>query len=171
MLKIDVGHLINSPVGSREEFDLDEMAHFDEKDSLRLKKNIKAEVKLLKLPHEINIQIYDLNTSIETACVRCLKIFDYIIYIPFAEREFIIDLPKRDLETGEDVYYVDKATNEIDLNGMLREEVLLHFSEVRVCSPLCRGLCVKCGMNLNNQSCNCHGQEKPTITPFKFLLS
>lgn len=150
MMVFPVGQLMAKPSGSKETFSVDEKVNFD---------NVVFNVQFLKLPHEINVQIKDLNTSARCVCSRCLKNFLCEIEVPFAEKEFIIDLPARDLCEGESVSYVNKDRNEIDLFPMVREEILLHFPLVPVCSDSCKGLCDKCGVNLNEKSCDCEHDD------------
>ena len=169
MVKVAVGNLLHKPEGSREDFLIDDHIEFDAKDGVKLTSNITAKIRLLKLPHEISAQVKDLNTSVEYVCDRCLTRIGLKIYIPVAEREFIIDLPRHAIEEGEDVYYMDKNSTEIDLSGMLREEILLHFPGVAVCSESCKGLCDKCGKNLNESDCGCKHNTGGEASPFKFL--
>ena len=44
-----------------------------------------------------------------------------------------------------------------DLTAELREAILLNFPEHPVCRPDCRGLCPKCGADLNLGPCSCGG--------------
>lgn len=159
MLHFSVRGLISKTQGTKENFTVDEAADFEDGDDLKLLKNIVFKVQFLKLPHEINVQIKNLTTAAECICSRCLKKISYDIEIPFAEREFIIDLPDRDLQEGEDSFYISRDKNEIDLTDMLREELLLHFPAIALCSESCKGLCDKCGANRNEEKCSC----KPSI--------
>ncbi len=43
----------------------------------------------------------------------------------------------------------------IDLEPIVREQVLLALPMNAVCREDCRGLCMKCGQNLNEQQCGC----------------
>lgn len=45
--------------------------------------------------------------------------------------------------------------NIIDLTQIAREEIILDYPSVLLCSKDCRGLCVKCGKNLNQGQCLC----------------
>lgn len=169
MLSFSVGNLLHKPEGSREDFAINGHINFEEGDGIKLSENITAEVRLLKLPHEINVQVRNLRARPQCLCSRCLKPFIIEIIIPAAEREFIIDLPKHALEEGEDVYYINKNTAKIELDGMFREEILLHFPEVAVCSESCKGLCDKCGANLNETTCLCIRDPDERNSPFKLL--
>lgn len=41
------------------------------------------------------------------------------------------------------------------LEDVLREQVLLSLPARTLCKPDCKGLCPRCGVNRNNQSCTC----------------
>jgi len=52
-------------------------------------------------------------------------------------------------------YRLRAASELIDLTPDLREAILLAFPTLFVCSEACRGLCARCGANLNSQACAC----------------
>lgn len=43
----------------------------------------------------------------------------------------------------------------MDLTEDLREAIVLSFPSYPLCSDNCKGLCAQCGVNLNQQSCQC----------------
>lgn len=72
------------------------------------------------------------------SCSRCLRQF---------EKEINKDLTLN--------YPVDKGETFIDLNPDIREEIILDYPIKYLCSSGCKGLCAKCGKNLNEGGCNC----------------
>ncbi|MDD5678052.1 MAG: DUF177 domain-containing protein [Kiritimatiellae bacterium] len=52
-------------------------------------------------------------------------------------------------------YPLSTANELINLTADIREAILLALPMNYVCSSACRGLCVKCGANLNKTSCKC----------------
>ncbi len=52
-------------------------------------------------------------------------------------------------------YQLNKLGIFLDIDQDIREEILLNFSLKVLCSSNCRGLCLKCGRNLNWGKCNC----------------
>lgn len=46
-----------------------------------------------------------------------------------------------------------------DLEGLIRDELALQLSAVRLCSPDCKGLCQKCGADLNQEENHFHAKE------------
>lgn len=51
----------------------------------------------------------------------------------------------------------------INLTADVREDILLALPLVAVCSGNCRGLCMKCGVNLNREKCKCRRQTKTDV--------
>ena len=43
----------------------------------------------------------------------------------------------------------------MDMSSAVREEVFLAMDSYVVCDPDCRGLCSKCGADLNEDMCGC----------------
>lgn len=58
-------------------------------------------------------------------------------------------------------YPLSAANELIDLTQDIREAILLALPMNFMCSAACRGLCVRCGMNLNKAHCAC-GQSRRT---------
>lgn len=105
----------------------------------------------------------NLETTLEVACARCLD----PVVVPVKRR---FDLLYRPLGTdaGHEELSVTDAEAEIGyyqgggllLEDTLREQVLLAVPLKTVCSEDCRGICPKCGKNLNEGACACEDQEE-----------
>ena len=99
----------------------------------------------------------NISTSVESICVRCLEKVDSQIAIDFADRfvESTEDVPMELLLDADDldVGYVYDGT--IDLQEVVREQVILALPEQVFCSKNCQGLCPKCGSNRNLIDCKC----------------
>lgn len=124
-----------------------------------LSTNIKAEILLLSLPDEIHVEIRGLTTSIRQTCSRCAKKYTQKIKIPLIGAEFLLDPPAH-MEDQEDFFPIDKKELTIDLTEVLRQEILLHFPLIPVCSKSCLGLCIVCGTDLNKQKCSCKKKDE-----------
>lgn len=118
-------------------------------------------------------------------CVRCLKEFDEQVAFSLRvvyEREVKSTGPigKRDgarkkkaaasptaeeEEPNDDLYYF--TGDHLDLAPMLREQVILASPMHPLCATDCRGLCARCGYDLNGGSCLCG--EEPSGGPFDVL--
>jgi len=95
-------------------------------------------------------------------CVRCLQPVKRPVSVDFDvsyvdPEHFAADKAKEvaagDLET--DVLEGDS----IDLREVVREQILLDLPVQIFCSEDCKGLCPKCGGNLNLVTCSCHDDE------------
>jgi uncharacterized protein len=51
--------------------------------------------------------------------------------------------------------YILVENYELDLDELVRADILLELPTKNLCSPDCKGLCPQCGTNLNSGSCTC----------------
>jgi uncharacterized protein len=99
---------------------------------------------------------------IELICSRCLENsainIENNFNVAFVTDEYFTTETEAELnEEDLDVSLYDGET--IDLIELAREQVLLEVPTHFVCKTDCKGLCPKCGTNLNNQTCNCDTKE------------
>ncbi|KAF7840345.1 large ribosomal RNA subunit accumulation protein YCED-like protein 1, chloroplastic [Senna tora] len=59
----------------------------------------------------------------------------------------------------EDRLHFPPEEKEIDISKHIRDRVHLEININAICDPRCKGLCLKCGTNLNTSSCNCSQEE------------
>ena len=71
-------------------------------------------------------------------CGRCLRSF---------EKEIVKDLVFH--------YDLDEQPKYIELGEDIRQEILLDFPYKVLCADDCKGICLKCGMDLNDDKCKC----------------
>jgi uncharacterized protein len=70
-----------------------------------------------------------------------------------------------DLERADEELFDGKT---IDLDPLVREQVLLAVPMHAVCTEDCRGLCGTCGQDLNEGQCDCaRGQVDPRLAALK----
>jgi uncharacterized protein len=79
-----------------------------------------------------------LETKILAACSRCLSACEIIF-----EKNCQLD------------YLINKGDRVIDFDPDIRQEIILDYPVKPLCSRNCKGLCPKCGKNLNAGKCNC----------------
>jgi len=98
-----------------------------------------------------------LHASTTAICARCAEEF-----AAPSDRDFrFILAPKAvgfDAETDlrdEDLEFSLYDGDQIDLSPLVREQFLLSLPTRPLCREDCRGLCPKCGVNLNNIQCGC----------------
>jgi uncharacterized protein len=71
---------------------------------------------------------------------------------------FVSTVDGEDADEG-DVHTYDPARGSLDLSRAVREELILAANPYVVCDPECRGLCPRCGANLNEGPCGCAEEE------------
>ena len=84
-------------------------------------------------------------------CSRCLDEFHAELELPFFERFKEAEQSESDTEDEFACFQGD----ELELSELVRESILLAQPISTVCSENCRGLCIKCGTNLNRSECSC----------------
>lgn len=57
----------------------------------------------------------------------------------------------------------------VDLTPEVRESMILAFPTYPVCQDSCRGLCTRCGRNLNRERCGCKPPKEERWTAFSGL--
>ncbi len=60
-----------------------------------------------------------------------------------------------DIDEQPDDYYETYSGEKIDLSEFLKEQIVLSLPYKLLCKEDCKGLCPKCGTNLNIEKCNC----------------
>ena len=55
--------------------------------------------------------------------------------------------------------YIETPDYTIDIDGLVRDDILLELPSKYLCSDECKGLCPKCGANLNEKACGCTAKE------------
>ncbi len=95
-------------------------------------------------------------------CARCLKLFEADVN---GTLDFIVcsieyhEANAREAVDAEDyVHFADQAMR-ANIVEVVRQAVLLEIDMMPLCSDDCRGLCVRCGRNLNEGDCGCSGDE------------
>ncbi|HVS81555.1 MAG TPA: DUF177 domain-containing protein [Pyrinomonadaceae bacterium] len=104
----------------------------------------------------------ELHAKIEAVCSRCLKPVELPIHAEFAER-FVPAVSWRAEEQHElreeDLNLAVFDGEAIELNDLVREEILLAMPGHVLCSEDCRGLCPICGIDRNAGTCPCESAD------------
>lgn len=100
------------------------------------------------------------DTAVETPCDRCLAPLTVPVNVSFkadlglaGEGGDATELQDADMDFS--TYEGDA----INLDEIVREQILLALPTRRLCAEDCKGLCPTCGANLNETSCDCEKRE------------
>jgi uncharacterized protein len=123
-------------------------------------------------------------TALELRCSRCLEPFALPVnaafdlrYLPQGaggvEKTAVADDTDEDVAIeDDDVSMTFYQGEEIDLMELLREQFYLVLPMKPLCQEHCKGLCAQCGVNLNNETCQCsHQWEDPRLAGLKALIT
>ena len=97
-------------------------------------------------------------------CDRCGREFD-------REKTVEVDVPlvtDAEGETAEDAFRIEGDC--IDVNEVLETCFILGMETKLLCREDCRGLCPKCGKDLNEGPCGCTGEKDPRLAVLAKLL-
>jgi uncharacterized protein len=122
---------------------------------------VTGQVRLQKHGRDILVRGH-LAGYLQLACSRCLESFaapasaDFdLILAPGAATALAPDeeLSRTDLDLD---YYTGQV---VDLETLLREQIILMLPLKPLCAETCKGLCPHCGANLNRQTCRCRPES------------
>ena len=104
----------------------------------------------------------ELTTEVEVACGRCLRPVRLPVQSEFDER-FLSSVNWRHEEQHElkteDLNIAVFDGEAIDLDELVREEILLAVPSHVLCRDECEGLCPICGVDKNLESCRCEENQ------------
>ncbi len=76
------------------------------------------------------------------------------------------------MENENDDYdnYIIVENNILDLDALVYEEIQLFLPAKMLCNEDCKGLCQRCGKNLNYEKCECEKEIDPRLAVLSDLL-
>ncbi len=149
--RINVGFLLNQPIGTSRDIHFDyPVVHL--KPDLDLS-DLSGVVRVGRTPQGIFVQgAFEGKAPAE--CVRCLTEFKQLLRTTFEE---LYAFDKR--STTESGLTLPEDAN-IDLEPIIREYLLIEMPISPICQSDCKGLCPVCGVNLNEVSSDHHHPEE-----------
>lgn len=141
----------------------------DDPFELKLAKPVNVDLEIQRRTDHIHIG-GTIKGVIEVACHRCLGPFpfplDEKVDVFLLEEQRIPEEEETELEEEEmDYEFFDGEVIEID--QLVAEQIFLALPLKVLCSESCKGLCPRCGANLNEEACKC--EEGGNDSPFAKL--
>lgn len=98
------------------------------------------------------------DVMIAIPCNRCLEDVPTRIHLSF-EKQFPLEEAEAE-NSDEEMEAADCMTGyHLDAERLIYDEILVNWPMKVLCKNDCKGICKKCGTNLNLQSCNCGDTE------------
>lgn len=153
-MNVNVAQQLKEPIGSVRRYTVDEPLPPDDYP-------IRGELTFLRTGGGILVS-GKLYTMVRCTCGRCLEPFECELTFDVEEEYFpqtdvLTGLPQSVPEEAED--FTIGPDHILDLSEAFRQNVLVATPMKTVCKSDCAGLCSGCGVNLNNESCECGPAE------------
>lgn len=163
-MKLDLHEIIERPGGLVPfEFDMD-LSHmeFIQVSAMKAPLRITGQVRNMAGALELSAEI---KADLVCICDRCMAEYDLRKAIPveahLADR--LCD------EENSDIFLLDG--DYVNLGEIITTAFVLGMESKFICSENCRGLCIKCGANLNSEPCDCREDPDPRFASLQQLLS
>lgn len=155
----NVSQLLKEPTGFVRAFTVDETLPFQESvnDS-----RIVGDVRMLRTEKGIWVEA-KLSSHVRCSCSRCLLDFDQPVELDVQE-EF---LPRMDVSSGAKLvtpleftedFYISR-NHVLDLTEAAKQYIEMNTPMQPVCTEQCKGICLRCGVDLNEGDCRCQGSQ------------
>ena len=143
-LRINVGFLVNQPPGFQREIPFE----FDnyELDEEYVTEDLHGIITLARTQNGVHALV-EASADITLECGRCLEEYSQKLQSEFEE---IFTFSNRPLSEDETIIPED---GNIDFAPIIREYLFLEIPYIPICRSDCKGLCITCGQNLNDEIC------------------
>ena len=107
-----------------------------------------------------------IHTTIHGVCDRCASDFTSNVEFPLD----VVLVTELTNEENEDEWVFPLEGDSADLEDIVRTVFVLNLDSKLLCKDDCKGLCCRCGKNLNDGPCNCQKELDPRFAALKQLL-
>lgn len=134
-MRIDTRQIPAEGVILREEFPAQKLDLST--DVIDLRRPVKVEAAISRIANALTVDLV-IEGHVKMACSRCLAEID------------------KDFQKKIRLNYPIETENPIlSLDDDIREEIIVEYPMNPLCTPECKGLCPRCGTNLNEGPCRC----------------
>ncbi|MEA4965066.1 MAG: DUF177 domain-containing protein [Oscillospiraceae bacterium] len=106
-------------------------------------------------------------TTLHGVCDRCLKPFERFVSYPL-EAVLVKEL-ENEKDENEWVFLLQNDC--ADLTDIIRTTFVLNMDSRLLCREDCKGLCFRCGKDLNDGPCDCQPEADPRLAVLQKLLT
>ena len=108
----------------------------------------------------------NVTTCLHGVCDRCADSFTRDVDIPLN----VVLVTELSNEENEDEWVFPLEGDSADLEDIVRTVFVLNLDSKLLCKPDCKGLCCRCGKNLNDGPCGCQKEIDPRLAALRQLL-
>ena len=108
----------------------------------------------------------EISTTIHGVCDRCAADFTQTVGFPID----VVLVTELSNEENEDDWVFPLEGDSADLEDIVRTVFVLNMDSKLLCKPDCKGICCRCGRNLNHEACSCQKELDPRFAALRQLL-
>ena len=108
----------------------------------------------------------ELITTLHGVCDRCASEFTRAVQIPI----HAVLVSEEELEQAEDEWVFGIHDGCADLTDIITTAFVLNMDSQLLCRPDCKGVCFRCGKNLNEGPCGCRKEPDSRFAVLQQLL-
>ena len=108
----------------------------------------------------------ELTTTLHAVCDRCARPFTRTITQPL----HAILVPEQELAQTDDEWVFGLVDGCADLDDIVTTAFVLGMDSQLLCKPDCKGVCCRCGKNLNDGPCSCRREPDSRFAVLQQLL-
>ena len=108
----------------------------------------------------------EISTTLHGTCDRCAS--DFVSDVKLAIDAVLVK--ELSNEENEDEWVFPLEGDSADLEDIIRTIFVLNMDSKLLCSEDCKGLCCRCGKNLNDGPCSCQKELDPRFAALRQLL-
>lgn len=153
-MKLDVSDIISNPDSKKE---LDGSVDIDVFEisgaSLKFCDTQPFKISLSMIDKKRLMVSFTTDLSVMAPCDRCLEDvkLDFEVNV---EQSYMCESGELFMEDDDDEASCIEGSV-IDIDGLIKEDILINWPLKILCRDDCKGLCPKCGINYNNSTCDC----------------
>lgn len=165
-MKLDVSELLKRERAVKElHLEVNEEKFYDGSETIQLLEPIKLDGTLTKSGDILTLNCA-IRAVLELTCSRCLQKFGYSVDMTIEEEFTNNEKANKD----DDIIFIDSDT--IDITEVIENNIILTLPIKRLCKEDCKGLCQRCGTNLNLSTCQCENDDiDPRLAKLKDMFS
>ncbi|MFH1645334.1 MAG: DUF177 domain-containing protein [Candidatus Omnitrophota bacterium] len=133
-MKIYVNNILPEGMSVEEKFDASSLSL--ENEAIHYASPVKVKAFITKDKNVLNVDC-NISAMIKRSCDRCLE-------------EIEIEFKKQ-----ANFVYVLEGEYFVEIDDNIRDAIMVDYPMKFLCSEDCKGLCLKCGKNLNEGTCGC----------------
>lgn len=99
----------------------------------------------------------EVEATLEVSCARCLEAFNFPVKVDFNEIYYPAGAEGISPEEREE--WIPFVGEVLDLTPEVVKSIVLALPMRFICREECRGLCPRCGKDLNRGECRCSGED------------